>query len=104
LLELAGSLHLSLNTTAKEDIMRFNLPYGLVIETNNLGAGQRVESQLTKELVDEKEPNCVARAGGTVEGIERLLLALACEGVNLSDPKFAAAIETTVVQVANDLY
>jgi hypothetical protein len=83
--------------------MEFKLPYGLVIITNNAGAGQIVESKLTEKLVDENSASSSGRASGAVEGIERLLLALACEGVNISDPRFAPALETTVEQLANDL-
>lgn len=37
-----------------------------------------------------------------IDGMESLLLALACEGVNISTPEFVRAIKTTVSAISNN--
>jgi len=41
--------------------------------------------------------------GAAIDGIEALLLALASEGVDISDPRFHSAVETAIESVAENL-
>ena len=76
--------------------MLFELPYGLTVDVA-LDNGVII-SGLPREVDDDgREFNAA------MDGIEAFVLALACEGVDLTQPVFAKAIETAVDACGNNL-
>lgn len=73
------------------------LPYSIDIST--AGNGGAISSDLLDEIGGEDNYAAVAAANA----IESLLLALACEGVDVHTRKFSNAITTTVEAIANNL-
>ncbi|KWT98019.1 MULTISPECIES: hypothetical protein [unclassified Variovorax] len=109
--------------------MKYALPFDIEIETTLDGAGRIVRSGLSKELVGNhgampveawvklstleqhkvlsqgaKHPFAAHAedrvASGIVAGMEALLLALACEGINLNSVSAAKALVTAVEAAA----
>lgn len=83
--------------------MEFKLPYGIVIDAPTLGVAAILNSDLQRELGGEPESEDRGFADGAISGVERLLMAMAAEGIDLSDPRFAKAIQTTVEAIGNNL-
>lgn len=80
---------------------RVMLPYGIEVATDGSGSGQ-VSGKLCEQFAEaEKEPSAVAVRAA--DAIEALLLALACEGVDLGTPEVESAVRTAVESVANNL-
>ena len=69
----------------------YTLPYGIEIYVND-GAGVVRTSELMKELGDQS----------FVNALESYLLALACAGVDLSQPAFAGSLKDTVEAFGNN--
>lgn len=69
--------------------------FGIVILLDNGGGriidGLRPTARWRKDYVD-----------GMIDGFERFLLALACEGYNIASPEFKRAIETVVDAIDNE--
>lgn len=82
--------------------MHYNLPYGIVIETAPSGAATLTTSSLGRELVAEAVRQDSFEAGA-VQGIERLLLAMAAAGLDVSDARVVRALETTVEALGNEV-
>lgn len=86
--------------------MEYHLPFGIKIVAHE-GSGAVKESKLEDALIEEDA--CTQsladeyyKAKGIVEGMERLLLAMACAGLDLNDSRFATALEAAVEGAAND--
>lgn len=82
--------------------MQYKLPYSIVIETAPSGAAALTASSLARELVAEGARQDSFEAGA-VQGIERLLLAMAAAGVDLADARVRDAVETTVEALGNEV-
>ena len=82
--------------------MEYKLPYGIVIETAASGTAALTASGLEHELVAEGLGQNSFEAGA-VQGIERLLLAMAAAGVDVSDARVLEALETTVEALGNEV-
>lgn len=75
------------------------LPFGIKIATES-GNASLVMSGLAEELKAD-ETDAVGQAA--VDALESFLLALAAEGVNLTQPGVKRALETSVEAIANQL-
>jgi hypothetical protein len=96
------AVELVLDDQVDPDIcMKFSLPYGIEIEANNGGA-RLCASDLAATLAGaDAEPGSDQFVAGAVEGIERLLVALAAAGADLST--MSEAVGTAVEAFGNDL-
>jgi hypothetical protein len=76
-----------------------NLPiYGIRVTIDKDGCGTITSDLETKEkAIEDKDYN------SAMDGIESLLLACACSGVNIETPAFLEAIETAVESCSNNL-
>ena len=72
----------------------YELPYGIRVETNKHGG------TITSDLCPE--PRHDHPANGPAHGIESLILAAACEGIDIESPPFVKAVETAVEAVGNN--
>ena len=97
-----------------------NLPvYGIVIEVNLEGGS--IVSTLKEPCTHCGESNCNYDCDGSkgadeeherdemralynaaIDGLESFILSLACVGIDINEPKFLEAIETTVTAIANN--
>ena len=71
----------------------------MVIEVN--GKGGRIIKGLSLDDLDASPGELDAHAQGAVNGIESLMLALACAGVNIQTPEFEIALDTALDAVGN---
>ena len=76
--------------------------YFIELELDGRGGGK-----LTSNLKDEESANDgeddVYEYNIAIDGIEALVLAQACAGVNIQTPEYAAALLTAVVAVQNQI-
>ena len=64
----------------------------------------QVSSILHEDPADCVDVDCdPSEYNAAIDGIESFILALACEGVDLSKPEFSRALETAVESCANNL-
>ena len=58
---------------------------------------------LTSNLHDDVNPNDSNEVeyDAAINGVESLILSLACEGIDVSTPEFVSAINTTLDKIAN---
>ncbi|MDR8729653.1 hypothetical protein [Burkholderia pseudomultivorans] len=75
----------------------FSLPFGIELTVDDGIAN--IESRLPEALPDLRDPVENRRIAGVVEGVEQLLLSLARVGIDLSDPRFARAIDDCVANL-----
>jgi hypothetical protein len=80
----------------------------VVVEITEPGCGRLFESNLHAGLGEEDEDDTddavsTAVYNAVINGIESFLLALACEGVDISTPAFGVALQTAVDAAANNL-
>jgi|CXWL01.1.fsa_nt_gi hypothetical protein len=73
----------------------YELPYGLVIETQNNGVGTVKES--CKQGGENPELNAA------LDGVEAIMLALACAGVDIDNEPVHNAFVTAVDAIENNL-
>jgi hypothetical protein len=75
----------------------------IVVRTNGKGGGT-IESKNLHENCESAEDaaEAVANFNGMIDGIESLLLACACEGVSIDDPKFLRAVRTALDACGNE--
>lgn len=60
-------------------------------------------ADLTSNLKDgEQVTEDDSAYDAAIDGLESLVMALACEGVNIASNKFVAAIEVAIQSIAND--
>lgn len=71
------------------------LPFGMHIQVHAKGQGS-VVSGISQILMPEFEPNEESEAVGFINGVEGLLLAMACAGVDLNNPAIHDALEACV--------
>ena len=72
--------------------------YGIVIMVNDDGEeGGGITSYLHEDCKGEKELNAA------IDGIESMVLAHACAGVDVESPRYIEGIETTVDAVLNNV-
>lgn len=69
-------------------------------ELQIVGKSSSIRSEIRRELVADEVDEA---ADGFSQGIESFLLALACEGIDVADPRVACALETAVEAGANYL-
>jgi hypothetical protein len=76
-----------------------NLPiYGIKVTLDSDGSGTITsELQVKQDEVENEDFNTA------MDGIESLLLACACSGVDITTPAFLEAIETAVESCSNNL-
>ena len=71
--------------------------YGIRIQTDLQGAGSLLESHLFNHLVD-KDDSSLDNAAIRIltDGIESLILAQACEGIDITTPAYVTALTTAL--------
>jgi hypothetical protein len=83
----------------------FKLPYGIKVSCAENQSATIVSNLRAEFLIADRPAEDLSAqdraAEGFVDGVESLLLALAGEGVDLSQPAFAVAVETAVEAFAN---
>ncbi|MGD1053408.1 MAG: hypothetical protein ABR950_06215 [Candidatus Dormibacteria bacterium] len=84
--------------------MRIDMPcYGISVELgppdpNHPGAYQG--GALLSELSDD--PELEGEEKGALIGVERMILACACAGIDVASPAFVEAVETVVEAIGNE--
>ena len=73
----------------------YELPYGIRVETNKDGG--TIVSDLKTNLAAVDDP-----FNRAMDGVESLILAAACEGIDIESPAFVKAVETAVEAVGNN--
>lgn len=82
--------------------MKYVLPYGVEIEVDQ-GAAKMLTSGLEETFFGPCNDEQYLRGNGIIEGFERFLLAMACEGIDLADPRVSRALQSAVEGAANEL-
>ena len=89
------------NTRAGRDIREIRLPrYGIIIRID-CGGDSDAAGTLTSDL---KLPSRTAAArlfNAAIDGLESLVLAHACAGINVASPVYIEGIESAVDAIAN---
>lgn len=86
------------NTYANGDTEYMIPHYPISVTVNKDGVGT-IKSDLKEQYEDKRLP----MIGAQINAIESFILALACEGIDVSDSKFAAAIGTCLEAIENNI-
>ena len=73
--------------------------YGIVVKLPNSGGGS-IESDLHRDD-DAFSARDERRYNSAIDGLEALILAHACAGIDIEDPKYIKGIETALDAIAN---
>jgi hypothetical protein len=77
----------------------FKLPiFGIVVETDGKGSGSITSTDLKTVLYDSEDELYNA----AMDGVESLILAHACAGVDITTPEYLEGIETAVDACASN--
>ena len=70
--------------------------FGITVTLDGKGGGA-----LTSDMHDTEQTDITARLyNAAVDGLEAMILAQACAGVDITDPKYLDGIETAVQKIA----
>lgn len=83
----------------------YSIPqYGITVTVEDNRAGE-ITSELKKQLIDENEPgtfNEIELGEAQADALEAFILALACEGYDISEPRFVKALQTSLEAIVNN--
>lgn len=79
--------------------MKFLLPFSITIQTNAATPGTASHATLTAEPASSLAHEIGKPAADVLESF---LLAMAAEGIDLSDPKFSSALTTAAESIASN--
>lgn len=79
----------------------FALPFDITVSTTGDGAGQ-IASDLHKQFADPDGKECL-KAQASSDALEAMILAMACEGIDLGTPEMKRALQTCVDAVGSAL-
>ena len=72
--------------------------FGLILEVDKEGVGAIVASELKETCCHDKgcDGSCLDLYNAAMDGVESLILAHACAGLDVTDPAYLEGIETAV--------
>ena len=76
--------------------------YGITV-TLEPGIGNSTGGAIASLLAEDPNDQDNIAFNAAIDGIEAMILACACEGIDIESPAFIAAIETAVEAAANNL-
>jgi aminoglycoside phosphotransferase len=92
----------------------YSIPqYGITVTVEDNRAGE-ITSELKKQLIDHEDDFSTyitkngisapqeAVAEAQADALEAFILALACEGYDISEPRFVKALQTSLEAIANN--
>jgi hypothetical protein len=77
------------------------LPFGIKIRAAN-GGGAIVSNLLDQFVLEDDDEETKEKAETASDALESFLLAMACEGVDLTSPRIKAALKNAVESIANN--
>jgi hypothetical protein len=81
----------------------FTLPFGIVVTRTQEGVAEITSNLEHEVLTPDLGPSARIAALGFVDGLESLLVGLASEGLDLSAPAFARAVEASIEGFCNNV-
>ena len=78
--------------------------YGITVTVGDNKAGE-ITSELKEQLMPNAEectPDVIEVAEAHTDALEAFILALACEGYDVSEPRFVTALQSSLEAIANN--
>ena len=75
--------------------------YGIKVTLENLNETEELSGTITSDLHTKQSEDELYNS--SMDGIESLILACACSGIDIETPAFLEAIETAVESCANNI-
>ena len=78
--------------------------YGITVRVEDKIGGKvgEIESRLKEQLIDPDPDQSNDSANAQADAIESFILALACEGYDVSEPRFVYALQSSLEAITNN--